>query len=76
VTLDNGSVATVVLDFELVQTAWLFFIGLAGLWVYCLYLAHRPDPPIWWSVPAPMVIGGATYIVGWVFTELKELPDD
>jgi hypothetical protein len=72
VSLQNGQVATIVLDADLVQAAWLVLIVLAGFWIYCLYLAHQTDPPTLWSVPAPTAIGAGTYLVGWVFTELKE----
>lgn len=72
ITLADGEVVTVILDYTLVQTAWIFLFLLAGIWIYCLYVSNLQSPPVWWTVPAPLAIGAATYIIGVVFTELKE----
>ena len=70
--LQDGSPATIFLDIGLVQTAWIFLVGLASLWIYCLYLANQSPPPSWYGAPSPMIIGGATFVIGVVFTEIKE----
>ena len=72
VDLATGGTATVVVDYGLVQTAWIFLFVLAGIWIYCLYLANQPRPPIWEGTSAPIAIGVVTYILGVVFAELKE----
>ncbi len=72
VVLADGSPAILILDMGLVQCAWLFLAGLAGLWIYCLYLANQPVPPVWLFAPAPMIIGVGTFVVGVVFTEIKD----
>lgn len=72
VVLEDGSPLTVIVDYNLVQTAWIFLFVLARIWIYCLYLANQAAPPVWLATPAPIAIGGTTYVIGIVFGELKE----
>src|SRR5438270_14004935 len=60
VILPDGETVTVMLDYTLVQTGWIFLFVLAGTWIYCLYLSNLQSPPVWWTVPAPLAIGATT----------------
>jgi len=62
-------------DQHLINSAWIFIFILAALWGYSLYMTDKhiesPVPGI--QLPATWVIGLASYIVGVVHTEIKEV---
>jgi hypothetical protein len=55
-------------DQLLMQFATAFVFILFLTWAFSLYLTHFKPPSTW-----ALVIGVATYIIGIVFTELKEV---
>ena len=64
VDLANDGTATVLVDYGLVQTAWILLFVLAGVWIYCLYIANQPHPPVWKGTSARIAIGAITYLLG------------
>jgi hypothetical protein len=60
-----------VADQHVSTAAWIALVIMAGVWVATLYIAQKDKPLEWKLIPVTLIIGGVSYIVGIILTELK-----
>jgi hypothetical protein len=65
-------------DIRICEIGWIILLLFLILWPYILYLSERPERDVNIDIyivllPTSVVIGMATYIIGIIFSELKEV---